>query len=515
MTKSNAAMSVLLAAGMTTIPACTVGPEYARPEVSSPESFGSSEGVRTVTRPGSPAELSRWWDRFNDPVLSSLIDDAVRENLDLKASLARVAEARALRGVASSEQWPTLDALASFARSRRSETTPQGRFGGSDVDDSYTAGIDASWELDLWGRVRRGVEAADAEVAAAEEAALDAKVILAAEVASAYAGLRASQQRLVVARDAVSIREESLRLARARAEAGLTAELDVAQARAELATRRANIPVFEAQEAQASHRLAVLLAAHPRSLRERLGGAGPIPTPPEAIETGLPSELLLRRPDLRRAERQLAASSARIGVVTADLYPRVTLGASVGVEAANPGDLYDADSRYFSFGPSVRWNVFDAGRTRANIDAADARMEQALLAYRSAVLSAFAETEDAIADLVHQQRRADELAQAAEADRRAVELADALYRPGLRDLSYVLDNQRRLYESQDQLVLAKLQYTTAAIALYKSLGGGWEPPTTPPTPTPTTSTTADTAAPGVASGSSAGVARAMGPAGER
>jgi outer membrane protein TolC len=340
---------------------CTVGPSYRRPEVPVPATWrqaeqpGVSLGVATVTD---------WWQTFQDPVLDRLVQRAVAANLDLKVATARVREARALRGITAADRVATVTASGTAARVRESEhVTP--RPPGFDVEhDFFQVGLDASWELDFWGRVRRAVEAADAAVEAAEEARHDVLVILLAEVARNLTEVRAAQQRLFIARQNIHTQQESVELTRVRFEAGLGTEVDVAQARTLLATTQAQVPGLEAARDAAIHRVGVLL--------------------------------LRRRADVRRAERELAAATARIGVATADLFPRFALTGTLGVAATDAADVFTGASRFWSLGPQVVWPLFAGGRIKANIRVQEARQEAALARYEQAVLAALEDTETAL-----------------------------------------------------------------------------------------------------------------------
>lgn len=439
---------------------CTVGPDYERPEVPTPASYSSipanTEGLR-VTPAGGPAEAARWWEAFQDPTLSSLVRRAVEGNKDLEIARARIREARSLVGVAGAGSRPTLDASGSYSRSRQSENTTSGQFMPSDERDLFQVGFDAGWEIDLFGRVRRGVEAARADLEAADAAYGDAVVSLIAEVARQYVELRVSQERLAIAREAVRIEEDLLALTTSRFEAGLTSELDVAQSRAQVARRRSQVPPLEAAERLALHRLGVLLGQDPAALEAELSSAGPVPTPPENVAVGIPSDLLRRRPDVRRAERELAAATARIGVAKGDLFPRFNIAAALGLQAEHPDDMVNLDSRYWSITPGVRWPILSGGRVRANIGVQTARQEQALAAYAGAILRALEDTENALTGLVQAQRQREALRESRQASARAVELARELNRSGLADFQRVLESQRSLYETSDLIAVTDQQ----------------------------------------------------------
>lgn len=484
---------LVLAAG-----GCAVGPDYHAPKPpASPKAWHATEVQPEPVPEGTPApaatrvdagtptmELARWWKEFDDPLLDSLVTRALTDNPDLRVATARVMEARALRGAARGPLYPSLDGTGSATRSRGSETIS--KFGGFNTEDQsqFGIGLDSSWEIDLWGAVRRGVEAAEAELGAAEEARRDAMVTLIAEVARNYTDARGFQRRLEVARGAVKIQEETVKVAETRFKAGIAGELDVAQARAQLETRRSQIPLLKTAYWQAVHRLSVLIGKEPAALAGELEAPGSIPPPPPIVTVGVPTEILARRPDVRRAERSLAAATARIGVATADLYPRFTLNGSFGFQSAQVGNLIDANSRVWSIGPAMRWNLFDGNRIRRQIDAAGAREQQALALFDAVVLGAFEEVENRLVQFNQEQYRRAALQRAVAANERAVALSNDLYAAQLRDFLYVLDSQRALYDSQDALVQSEVGVSTALIGLYKSLGGGWQDAMFTPAPPP-------------------------------
>lgn len=448
---------------------CTVGPNYRRPDVTVPTQWGQAgqPGV-TASRP----DVVEWWNTFNDPVLTSLTERAVAANLDLKIAAARVREARALRGIAVADQLPTVNTSGQYARRRTSENVglpiaePETHF--------FQLGFDASWELDFWGRIRRSVEAADATVDAAQEARRDVLVILLSEVARSLVEVRGFQQRLIVTQNNVRTQADTVELTRVRFAAGLATEVDVSQARTLLATTQAQVPVLVTAREQAIHRLSVLLGQPPGTLRAELSRVEPIPTGPPAVPVGLPSDLLRRRPDVRRAERELAAATARIGVATADLFPRFSLTGTLGVAATDVAKVFVGGSRVFSIGPQVTWPLFDAGRIRADIQIQTARQEAALVGYEQAVLTSLEDVENALVAYGQEQNRQQALTEAVEASRLALDLSRELYTRGLADFLTVLDNQRALYAAEDQLVQSERTVTVNLVALYKALGGGWE-----------------------------------------
>jgi len=446
-----------------------VGRDYQAPSADLP---GAWRAEPAAAFQQSPAELAAWWRELRDPQLAGFVERAVGEGLELRSALARVRQARALRGSAAAERWPSVDGTASYQRRSESENTPIGAF--APDNDQVTAGLEASWEVDLWGRVRRSVEAADADLEASIEDARDVAVTVAAETARAYVDLRAFQSRLAIARQNVALQEETRELVRGRFEAGLVGERDVAQASINLEATRSRVPALEVGLRAAENRLAVLTGRPPGTFAQELAEERPIPRPPERIATGLPADLLRRRPDVRAAERRLAAEVARIGVAQGDLYPRLTLSGTLGYAADDVSELSESESGFFGFGPSLRWNLFDGGRLRALVRVQDARAEEARLAWEQAVLAALEEAENARTAFAREQVRRDFLAAATGEARRAVELARTQYGEGLTDFLAVLDSERALAELEDQLSASDAAVTTGLITLYQALGGGFE-----------------------------------------
>jgi len=450
---------------------CTVGPTYQRPDIAVPQQWIHAD------QPGLSAgvvEVLQWRQTLKDPMLDALIERAVHTNLDLRMAAARVREARALRGVAAADQFPTVTLSSAYARNRLSAnvtTTPRSI---APEYDLFQSGFDASWELDLFGRTRRTVEAASADLAATEDNRRDVLVTLLAEVTRNYVDVRGFQQRLDITRDNIRTQQQTVELTAARFAAGLSSELDVAQARANLATTESQVPVLASSLTQAMHRLSVLLGKPPGALLGELARVQPIPLGPESVPIGLPSGLLRRRPDVRRAEQELAAATARIGVATADLFPRFSLLGTLDLRSNDLGSLFSAGSRAWALGPRFLWPVFDAGRIRANIEVQTARQETALARYKRAVLVALEDVENALVAFAQERLRHCSLAEAVAANRRAVALSMELYTRGVGDFLSVLESQRSLFGSEDQLVQSERAVVANLISVYKALGGGWE-----------------------------------------
>ncbi|MBI5905851.1 MAG: efflux transporter outer membrane subunit [Deltaproteobacteria bacterium] len=445
---------------------CTVGPRHVRPDARVPGEWIES-GADNGSVPSSG--ISRWWTMFHDPVLDSLVERAVHKNLDARIAGARIREVRSALGVAAAGGLPRLDASASSARGRRSEIDPPAR-----SKNLFQAGFDSSWEIDVFGGIRRDVEAAKADIAAAEESRRDVVVTLLAEVARNYIELRGSRLRIAILKSNLEAQRETLGLTKVRFDAGLATELDVARAETLVATTRARLPALDAEMRQVVHRLGVLLGEPPGALRSELSADSPIPLHPPVVPVGLPSEILRRRPDIRRAERELESATARIGVATAELFPRFSLTGSFGGRSDRLGDLTSGNHRFREFGPSVRWPIFAGGRIRANIQATTARQEQALALYEKAVLTSLEEVENALVSYSRERERRLSLFTAVTANRRAVELARSRYSGGLDDFLSVLDAQRSLYDAEDRLALSDQSVAEYVVRLYKALGGGWE-----------------------------------------
>ncbi|MBU2517526.1 MAG: efflux transporter outer membrane subunit [Proteobacteria bacterium] len=471
----------LLLAGLAWQSACApVGPDYAPPQTKPPASWHSKlqRGLEPV--PSKAQTLARWWEALDDPLLTGLIVQAVESNLELKQAKARVRQARALRGVREAGLFPTVDAGAVAALSRSSESGGAGKIG-----EYYSAGFDAGWEIDVFGGVRRSIEASQAELEASQANLDDVLISLTAEVALNYVEVRTYQRRREMALANLKSQENTYGFIRSRHQAGLVNRLALEQARYNLENTRSRIPVFTSGTEAAMNRLAVLLGRAPGQLSARLAKAAPVPVPPARVAVGVPAEALRRRPDIRRAERRLASQSARVGVAEAELYPKFRLAGTIGLEAVNSGDFLKAGSAIWGFLPSMSWNVFDAGAIRNRIAAQSAVQEEYLLAYEAAVLSALEEVENNLTAYAQEQLRRQSLRQAVAAAKEAEVLSQDLYLAGLINFDSVLDAQRSLLSFQDQLAISEGTVTARLISLYKALGGGWGAlPPAPPKPAP-------------------------------
>lgn len=448
---------------------CAVGPDYVPPHMDSPAAWRNTTPQAAPLAPEA-ARLAAWWQTLDDPVLTQLIARAVNGNLDFKLALSRVREARAQRGIRDAALYPVIDASGTYTRIRRSENN----LGDGATHDLYAAGFDAGWEIDVFGGLRRGVEAAEAELQARQADLNDVLVSLLAEAALNYLDARTFQARLGVAQENLGIQEQTYRLVQSRFEAGLSDQLALQQARYNLDGTRARIPTLRTGLEAALNRLAVLTGAPPGAVHDALDRYEPIPVPPPTVAVGVPAETLRRRPDVRRAERQLAAQTARIGEATADLYPKFGLAGFIGLESLTRGDFLERTSRTWTVVPGVSWRIFDAGAIRQNIAVQTARQEQALLRYEASILQALEEVEDTLKAYVEEQLRRQALIDAAQAARQAVLLAEDRYKAGLVDFNNVLDAQRSLLSFQDQLATSEGTVTANLVRLYKSLGGGWD-----------------------------------------
>jgi NodT family efflux transporter outer membrane factor (OMF) lipoprotein len=460
----------LLIALVLGVTACTVGPDYRPPVVEMPDVWATRAAEGVAEGDASPRT---WWDNLGDPVLVDLLTRAEAANLDLQIAVARIREARASYRVATGEWFPDVDAQGSASAQELSESS----FGplGGDRTERYTAGVGLTWEIDVFGRIRRSVESANALVEASIEDYRDVLVILLAEVGLSYVDAITLRTRIDLALENVEVQRDSVQLTKDRFAAGLTSALDVAQAESNLANTEARIPPLERQLNAALNRIAVLLGENPGSVHDELLPQTDLPRPPAEVVVGIPADVVRQRPDIRRAERDLAAQTARIGVATADLYPRFSITGFLGYDAQSTGDLVESDSVTWNVGLPFFGHLFDRGRTRGRIQIEEARADQLLAAYRLTVLVALEEVEDALVAYAKEKVRRDRLARAVDASQRSVDLVRTQYKTGLTDFQNVLDSERSLTAQQDQLAESEGQVVNYLIALYRALGGGWRP----------------------------------------
>ena len=471
MTRSAARFAALLLLAFAPL-GCLVGPDFAPPAEPAPEAWRAPLSERLAADAPDDASLARWWDLLGDPVLGELERRAFAGSRELAIAEARLREARARRSGARAGLLPNSSASASAGRSHAERAMPE-------THESYDVGFDASWEIDLFGGLRRGVEAASAELAASDANLRAVRVSIAAEVAQAYADLRALQHRIALAEENVRAQSETLDLTRWRSEAGLTTSLDVEQARANLEQTRAALPQLRSALAASSARLAVLAGEPPGALDALFAELAPVPTPPARIAVGVPAEMLARRPDVARAERQLAAETARIGVTKAEALPRLSLTGSLGVDALAASNLFSAASYSSSVLGNLTQIVLDFGRVRATIRAQEAVRDAALAELEATLLEALEETENALVAFSQEEQRRDALIAAADAAGLAAQLARDQYAAGLVDFEAVLAAERALFTSQDQLAASEGEVASNLARLYKALGGGWQSGATP------------------------------------
>jgi NodT family efflux transporter outer membrane factor (OMF) lipoprotein len=502
--------------------ACKVGPDYSAPHTEMPRTFAEESKPSSPESGDAPraddkeVDLREWWRSFGDPELDALIDRAVRGNRDLILAASRVRMARAQEGVVAGALYPEIAASAGYNRARGSSnvelplgaastsSAPTPPFAPADVGGGantrssppltplgqgglpgattnlYQVGFDASWELDVFGGTARAIEAAEAGVGAAVEDERSVLVTLLAETASTYIELRSAQKRLSIARENLGAQRALLEIAQDKFDAGFVTDLDVSRQLAQVASTEATIPSLEASERETMHALAFLLGLEPTALAKELEEPVDLPQLPPRIPLGIPSDLLRRRPDVRRAERQLASATAEIGVATADLFPKFNLIGSAGLDATDPAKLFEWSSRYYSISPTISWPVFAGGRIRANIQVRTEMQQQALTSYDTAVARALQDVEDALVHYGREGVRRTHLDEAARASGRALELAREQFANGVVDQLSILDAQRTALSAQDSLAQSDAALRKHLIALYKALGGGWsdfdEPP---------------------------------------
>ena len=471
-------VAALLLAGCT-----VVGPDFEPPEAPQAEDWlakGSDPQPNDPQISEAAETNAAWWRVFDDPVLDRLIALAYGQNLTLQTAGLRIYEARAQLGIAVGEQYPQTQGIGlGYEHRLISDQTGVIR----DIDeainidrnfDIYQAGFDAAWELDFWGKFRRGIEAADANLIAQIATYDNVLVTLTGDVASTYLQIRTLEERLVIARENVAIEEESLRITEIRYRDGVTTELDIEEATALLYNTKATIPALQQALRQSKNALSVLLGMPPNDLREILGGPGKIPAPPPEVAIGVPAELLRRRPDIRAAELQAAAQSAQIGVAQADLYPAVTLAGSVGLTASDLGDIFTGGAFNGVFNPSITLPIFNYGRIKNNVRVQDARLQELIVNYQNTVLNAYLEVENSLVGFLQTQEQADDLAKSVAASKRAVKIALIQYKAGTADYTRVLNTQTAQLRGQDRLTATRGQIVTNLVALYKALGGGWQ-----------------------------------------
>lgn len=467
-------LTALLLVGCGLLSGCfKLGPDFNSPEMAVPENWQDNAGQQSMNRD----DIKQWWKLFKDPVLDQLIETAYRQNLNLQIAAVRILEARAQLGIAKGSLYPQKQQLGTeWAYNKLSKHTPN-------VDtfsfDSFDVGFDTAWEVDIWGKYRRGIESADANLGASMLSYDDALVSLTAEVAATYVQIRTFQQRLALARKNADIQSRSLRIAEAQRRNDIGTELDVQQAKALLLDTEAMVSGLETGIRQAQNALSILLGMPPGNIGALTGEDKPIPSITADISAGIPADMLSRRPDVRREALKAAAQSAMIGVAKADLFPRLSLQGSIGLasSSANGLDAFDVLSMHTvaaKIGPTITWPILHYGRLKNNVRIQDAKFEQLLIGYKDAVLRALREVEDAMIGFRKAKEQVTTLQQGVEASQRAVDLSLLLYRNGLEDYMRVLNSEQTLVQQQDRLTIRQGDSARNIIAMYKALGGGWE-----------------------------------------
>jgi NodT family efflux transporter outer membrane factor (OMF) lipoprotein len=494
-------LRVVLAAGtalaaVLAVGGCTMGPDFKPPSWASPASWFGGPREKVPQEPSVAVQAPvnpDWWELFHDPELTALERRVAAQNLDVRAATTRLVESRDQLGVARAAEFPRLNGNTSYTRQKASNegvfaAAPNalganggsgnivGGFRSGDLApvNIYQFGFDASWELDLWGRVRRSVESARASVEAAAEARRGVLLTDLAEVARDYVALRGVQTQLRIARDNVHTAQQSLQLTQQRAAGGVTTDLDVANASAQVRSTTAQIPQLEQQEAADINALSLLLGQGPNALRAELAEPHPVPPVPPVVPIGLPSDLARRRPDVAQAEAQLHAATASIGVAVASFYPSITLNGSAGLQALDVTHVFDLNARQYAFGPGLTVPIFQGGQLRATLHLREAQQQEAAINYQKTVLQAWHDVDNALTAYQTEQARRDQLILAEQQNRRALGLAQSRYQQGVADFLTVLDAERSLLSTQQQLADSTTTVSENLVALYKALGGGWE-----------------------------------------
>ncbi len=450
---------------------CTMlGPDFQPPETVFPENWIEQTGFKRL----SEEENIEWWKLFNDPVLNKLIQTAYAQNLTLRTAGLRILESRAQLGLVKGNIYPQLQEMNGDLMTIGTTGPAADRY-----FNAASIGFDVGWEIDFWGKFSRSIESADANLFASIADYDDILVTLTAEVARAYTSIRTLEERIRLAKKNSSLQQDGLQLVMHQFEAGTVTELDVQQAKTLLTSTLATIPNLQSSLQQTRNGLAILLGIFPEDLGEYLNDTGTIPTASSEIAVGIPADLLRRRPDIRKAEMQTAAQSAQVGVALTELYPSFTLFGSLGWSANDMsgnslGDIFEANSFSYSFGPAFKWNILNYGRIKNQVRIQDARLEQLITSYQDSVLAAAREVEDSMTGLVYAQKEAEYISQGVTSSKRSVELSLLQYEEGFTDYQRVLDSTRALTQKQDQYAQLQGQIATNFISLYKALGGGWQ-----------------------------------------
>jgi NodT family efflux transporter outer membrane factor (OMF) lipoprotein len=471
-----------IAAAVMLLAGCTVGPNFVKPDAAVPKTWCTSACEASASEPShvtSQPVTSAWWTSFDDPELVKLEDAVAGSNLDLKVASLRLAESRATRTITAADQYPSVSGNASVTRGEASangivSALAPGHSGDTGPINVYQAGFDASWELDIWGQVRRQVEAADASVEIQADERRGLLLSTMAEVARDYIQLRGVQADYAITVDNLNAARDIERVTREQNAHGLATELDVAQAGAQVSSEAALLPQLKQQEDETINRLSFLLGEAPGALRTELEATQPVPPTPPVVPIGIPSELARRRPDVREAEANLHQATAEIGVAKAAFYPTIMLSGSANVQALEFSQLGDWASHQFAIGPSISWPIFEGGRLKGTLNLRKLQQQEAAVKYQSVVLSAWHEIDNSLTQYSSQQLRRDQLEAAVTDDQKALRLARAQYAAGTGTYLQVLDSQRSLLSGQRDLNDNVTGISTTLVSLYKALGGGWE-----------------------------------------
>ncbi len=448
---------------------CAVGPNYKTPEVALSSSYNQPHEKEEI----DAEELKNWWTTFNDPLLEVLVHEALSQNLDLKIAIEKINEVRSLYQIETAELYPKIDLTAEQRRTRISQNLFDSSFLGPPIQSLYKVGFDASWEVDIFGKRRRAKEGAFYEYEAEVNSARDVYITLLSEIGATYIEIRGNQHKIALSKRDIYIQKELLALAQARYVAGIDSEISPQDVQVNLEESQALLPTLETSFQQSVHRLAVLLGKPPESLHGDFEEQRAIPISNAPIPVGLPSDLLRRRPDIRQAERLLAAATANVGEAIADLFPRFSLIGSFGFESDSKNNWIKASSRTWSLGPNIDWPIIYFGRIRANIRAQNAKQEQVLLSYEQTILTSLEDVENSLVAYYKEEERAHRYEKQVEATRRKYELTRDKYLSGLVDFSALLDADSSLVFAENNLVNSKESLSTNLVALYKSLGGDW------------------------------------------
>ncbi|EMS77403.1 efflux transporter outer membrane subunit [Desulfotignum phosphitoxidans] len=443
---------------------CTVGPDYTPPEPRADmDQWQQPPEYGLVV---SQADIGEWWQVFEDPRLNELVNRGLSGNLDLDIARSRIREARAARGIETAARFPAVTAAGSAAKVKE---------GDQPTGELYATDFDAAWEIDIFGRITRRIEASTADMQASIETLRSVQVSLVAELALNYTEVRSFQNRIRVAETNIDAQRKTLQIVTDRFDLQLANSLELEQAKSNLASSQSQLPPLKSGLQQAMNRIAVLTGEKPGVLNDFFHEASPMPTAPPEIAIGIPADLIRRRPDIRKAERELAAQSARVGIAKADLYPRFTFNGILQFSTTSASSLFDSMSRLLTIGPAFQWSIFNAGSVRSNIEVQSERQNQALIEYEQTILQALEDVESAMVAYVRELDRRGSMKNMVESAKKSANLAESLYKDGLRDFIYVLDAQRTLFTAEDSLAISSAEVTANLIRLYKALGGGWNP----------------------------------------